>query len=100
MYHPGCDNECVNLEACGDGQSPGGAATIVKSMKKQVVQCVQLGEVGGLSMKSPGGAAITERLLQPRFVVKGVQEPTNERVPESVKVRNVLQVHCIDLLGG
>ena len=51
-------------------------------------------------MKSPGGAAITERLLQLRFVVKGVQEPTNESVPESVKVWKLLKVHCIDLLGG
>ena len=51
-------------------------------------------------MKSPGGDAITERLLQLRFVVKEVQEPTNESVPESVKVRNVLKVHCIDLLVG
>ena len=51
-------------------------------------------------MKSPGEAAITERLLQLRFVAKGVQEPTNERVPESVKVWNVLKVHCIDLIVG
>ena len=51
-------------------------------------------------MKSPGRAAITERLLQLRFVMKEVKKPTNERVPESVKVRNVLKVHCLDLLGG
>jgi hypothetical protein len=51
-------------------------------------------------MKSPGGAAITERLLQLRFVVKGVQEPTNERVPEPVNVWKLLKVHCIELLGG
>ena len=100
MYHPGCDNECVNIEACGDGQSPGGAATIVKSMQKQLVQCVRLGEVGAAVNENPGGAEITERLLHLRFVVKGVQEPTNERVPESVKDRNVLKVHRIDLLGG
>jgi hypothetical protein len=53
MYHPGCDNECVNLEACGDGQSPGGAATIVKSMQKQVAQCVRLGEVGAAVNEEP-----------------------------------------------
>ena len=51
-------------------------------------------------MKSPGGAAITQRLLQLRFVVKGVQEPTNGSVPESVKVWKLLKVHRIDLLGG
>ena len=52
-------------------------------------------------MKSPGRAATTtERLLQLRFVAKKVQEPNNERVPESVKVWNVLKVHCIDLLVG
>ena len=51
-------------------------------------------------MKSPGGAAITERLLQLRFVAKGVQETTNERVTESVNVWNVLKVHCIDILVG
>ncbi len=56
--------------------------------------------LGQLSMKSPGGAAITERLLQSRFVVKGVQEPTNESVPESVKVWKILKIHCIELLGG
>ena len=47
---------------------------------------VNLEACGGY--QSPGGAAITERLLQLRFVVKGVQEPANESVPESVEVRN------------
>ena len=75
MYHPGCGIYYVNLEACGGDQSPGGAASTVR--------LVQLG------YQSPGGAAITERLLQLRFVVKGVQEPTNESVPEPVEVRNI-----------
>ena len=54
MYHLGCGIWCVNLEACGDGQSPGGAATMVKSMQKQVAQCVGLGEVGAAVNKVPG----------------------------------------------
>ncbi len=52
-------------------------------------------------MKSPGGAATTtERLLQLRFVAKGAQEMTNERVPESVKVWRLLKFHCIELFVG
>jgi len=53
MYHPGCDIECVNLEACGDDQSPGGAATIVKLMQKEVAQCILLGEVGAAVNEEP-----------------------------------------------
>ena len=53
MYHWGCDNECVNLEACGDDQSLGGAATIVISMQKKVAQCVRLVEVGAAVNEEP-----------------------------------------------
>ncbi len=53
MYHPGCDIECVNLEACGDDQRPGGAATIVKSMQKEVPQRVRLGVVGAAVNEEP-----------------------------------------------
>ena len=44
--------------------------------------------------------SLAKRVKQLRFVVKGVQEPTNESVPESVKVWNILKFHCIELPGG
>ena len=48
VYYLRPDIYCVNLEACGEDQSPGGAATIVKSMQ----------------IESPGGAEMIVRLLQ------------------------------------
>ena len=35
FYHPRFCIECVHLEACGDNKSPGGAATIVRSMQSE-----------------------------------------------------------------
>ena len=46
IYHPRCDNELVNLEACGDDKSLCVTATIVKSMQNEEAQCVRLVEVG------------------------------------------------------
>ena len=48
LYYPRCDIYCVNLEACGEDHSPGGAAAIVKSMQTE----------------SPGGAAMIVRSLK------------------------------------
>ena len=39
VYHPRCGTYCVNLEACWEDQSPGGAAMIVKSMKSEKPKC-------------------------------------------------------------
>ena len=49
VYHLWCGIYSVNLEACGEDQSPGGAATIVRSMQTE----------------SPGRAAMIVRSLQP-----------------------------------
>ena len=39
LYYLRCDIYCVNLEACGEDQSPGGAATIVKLMQSEKPKC-------------------------------------------------------------
>ena len=59
-----------------------------------------MGKVGAAVNEKPRWGCNNREIVATKVVVKGVQEPTNERVPESVKVRNVLKVHCIDLLGG
>ena len=71
----------------------------MQQMLQEGAQCVRLGEVGAAVNKKPRWGCNNREIVL-RFVVKGVQEPTYERVPESVKVRNVLKVHCIDLLEG
>ncbi len=70
MYHPGCDNERVNLEACGDDQSPGGAAMIVKLMQKQVAQCVRPREVGAAVNKEPRWGCNNREIISTKVCCK------------------------------
>ena len=77
------------------------AAAIVESMQKQLGQCVRPGEVGAAVNEEPRwGCNNRENVLQLRFVAKGVQEPSNERCSESVKVWNVLRSIVWNYLEG
>ena len=79
LYYTRCGIYCVNLEACGEDQSPSGAATIVKSMKSEKPKwgstdseidakykgpSVASVIVRSMQTESPGGAASTMRLVQ------------------------------------
>ena len=55
-------------------------------MQKEVAQCVRLGEVGAAVNEKPSWGCNNREIVATKVCVKRLQEPTNESVPESVKV--------------